>query len=244
MAIRGVLFDKDDTLIDLGAFWLEPVRRMAAALEERWGPEAADPQGLRRALEEAAGFSGERLIPGSPVAAGTNRDMAEVWEQLLLRRGAAPGPDFLPRTEAALERACTRYGQIRGRADFARLLPDLRRQGLALGVATSDSYEPTIHCLRALGIADAFDRIFTADRVKRPKPDPEMARRFCGELGLAPGEVVMVGDSANDMRFAANSGLIGLYFDPAGSEADPLPPGARRHIARLEALPELLEREL
>ena len=74
-----------------------------------------------------------------------------------------------------------------------------------------------MHALEKMGVAEKFDCILTADRVARPKPAPDMAMVFCARCSLTPEEVAMVGDSANDMRFARNAGLTAIYLDRAAA---------------------------
>ena len=71
-----------------------------------------------------------------------------------------------------------------------------------------------------------------------PKPAPDIARMFCSQYGLLPEQVAMVGDSANDMLFAKNSGITGVFFRPDGWE-DPLPEGAQLCIQDLEQVASL-----
>lgn len=235
-ALRGILFDKDDTLIDLETFWRVPVEKTAArAVQLALGrPDGA----LTRALEEAAGFRDGRLIPESPVVAGTNTDVVNACAGVLEARGVTLPPDWRQAVDHTLETACLTCGEVVPRVPLLPALEELRRRGIVLGVATSDNYAPTVHCLEKLGVAGYFSDILSADRVAHPKPHPDSALQFCRRHGLAPGEVAMVGDSVNDMRFARNSGLVGLFFRPEGW-IGPLPAGARCSLRRLEELPGL-----
>lgn len=236
--IRGILFDKDDTLVDLAAFWREPVRRTALWLAERRG--RAGDTALANRLASAAGFDGGVLRPGSPVAVGTNWQVMDACGGVLAAEGLNMDPALREEGASYLEMACIRYGDVVGKADLRTLLPALRRRGLRLGVATSDHYGSAMHCLRRLGIETYFDLILAADCVREPKPAPEMARRFCEACGISPEETAVVGDSGSDMRFAQNSGLTGILLreDPAG----PLPEGTGYVISHLHQLPALLDR--
>lgn len=231
--LRGILFDKDDTLIDLETFWRVPVRRTAAYVVRM--AVGGEDEALAQALERAAGFDNGRLIPESPVVAGTNTDVLNACAQVLRTRNIVLADAQWEEVYRYLEKACLEYGEVKPRVPLLPALEQLYRRGILLGVATSDNYEPTLHCLRKLGVDGYFADILSADRVAHAKPDPESALCFCERHGLAPREVAMVGDSVNDMRFAKNSGLTGIFFQPCGWDA-PLPAGAQFCVKGFEQL--------
>ena len=201
--IRGVLFDKDDTLLDLATFWRAPVQRTVDFMLRELKRE--NDQALRHALECAAGFDGDALIAESPVVAGTNADVVRACMDVL----AAQNIDVIDQSlfarlaETYLEIACLRDGVCQPTGDLAHVLDALHAQNIRTGVATSDSFASTMHALEKMGVAEKFDCILTADRVAR--------------CSLTPEEVAMVGDSANDMRFARNAGLTAIYLDRTGA---------------------------
>ena len=219
MKIKAVLFDKDDTLLDLSAFWWEPAKKLAAFIARSVDRERD--LALIAQLEEAVGFSGNVLLPESPVVAGTNRDILLACARtLLIHRGTTEDEGFWAECERYLEYACVRYGEVRETADLKALFARLRGLGLKLGVVTSDSFAPTMHALKKVGVADGLDMILTADRVEHPKPAEDMARLFFENCGVSAAETVMVGDSANDLRFAQNSGMAFVLFRPAGDGSE------------------------
>lgn len=247
--IRAIVFDKDDTLIDLAAFWREPVRQVCHWLAGQFDDEDNTPGAgpnrllvkhakLVQALIRAAGFDGDRLIPESPVVSGTNRDVVLAWKDALSRRGLHLSYALGREAQQRLEDACAACGEVVGLADFHALFARLAERGLRLGVVTSDSYLPTLRCLEKLGIADQFDMVLTADRVSRPKPAPDMMNEFCHACNLTPAEVLMVGDSDNDMLFAQNSGATGVLFRAGPRTARPI--GASYRISDLNDLPGLV----
>lgn len=215
--IRGVLFDKDDTLLDLATFWLEPVRHTVDFILHECSH--TDNDNLRHALEIACGFDGTALIPESPVVAGTNADVIRACMDVLSAENIATldASLFSRLTETYLEFACLRDGTCHPTGDLAFVLDALHDAGIHTGVATSDSFASTTHALGKLGIADKIDCVLTADRVAHPKPAPDMAEIFCSRFRLTPDTVAMVGDSANDMRFARNAGLTAIYLDRAAA---------------------------
>lgn len=238
--ISGVLFDKDDTLIDLASFWREPVQRtvsyMLQCCDREWDTE------LMQKMIYAAGFEHDILRPTSPVVAGTNWDLIDACIAEMPAKGIPVWEGLREQGVLYLENACIRYGRVVGKADFQTILPLLKSYGLRLGVATSDHYDSTIHCLQALGIQQYFDMVLTADHVKLPKPEPEMAQTFCRRFEIPPERVAMVGDSGNDMLFAKNSGLIGIYFQHPPMTA--VPENAQYVLSDLNQLPTLIEQLL
>lgn len=245
MQPKGIIFDKDNTLIDLEVFGREPSECLAREIAEKYGgpvgiskslPDSGCSERLVRKLLAAIGYRDGRLIPESPIVAGTNTDVAEACERVLLEAGIPTDSGFRERVKKRFSELSVKLGTVVGLASPA-LYRALHRQGIRLAVATSDNYEPCMRCLTELGIEKHFDMILSADRVNHPKPAPDMARAFCDAFSLNPWEVWMVGDSVNDMRFAEKAGLIGIYFS---KEDGPLPPGAQRKIARLEELQKLI----
>lgn len=236
MKIQGILFDKDDTLIDLGTFWRLPVRKTAEYVVRELLRENDDK--LIKQLTFAAGFDGEALLPHSPVEAGTNQDIVDEWNTILSRRGLELRTEQEAQILSYIEKACLEYGEVRGTTDFHKLLSRLKEKGIRLGVATSDYYRTALHCLDAMGISDYFDLILSADRVKAPKPNSDTAEQFAETCGIPLSGIAMVGDSVNDMKFAENSGIIGIFYQPGGRKGD-LPEGADFCISDLQQILDL-----
>lgn len=235
--IRGLLFDKDDTLLDLATFWRAPVQHTVDFLLHELARENDDE--LRHALECACGFDGAALIAESPVVSGTNADVVRACMEVLAARSIHSEDDalFARLAETYLELACLRHGSCQATGDLAALFDQLHAAGCKIGVATSDSYASTMHALEKMGVAGRIDLVLTADRVAQPKPAPDMAEIFCAQFGLTPDQVAMVGDSANDMRFAKNAGLTAIYLDRSGGTA---PVDCDHRITRIDDVASLL----
>ena len=217
-SIQGILFDKDDTLIDLAAFCRKPIYMTAAYLSQHVG-KGTDEGWIER-LAEASGFRGDTLLADAPIVSGTNRDLMEAWRTVLRTGGMQLSEELAQNALDYLQWACEHHGNLKARADLPALLQKLKARGIRLGVA------------------HLFDAVFGADRVPNPKPAPDIARMFCSQYGLLPEQVAMVGDSANDMLFAKNSGITGVFFRPDGWEG-PLPEGAQLCIQDLEQVASL-----
>ena len=131
-------------------------------------PDAA----LLRRLEEAAGFRDGRLIPESPVVAGTNQDIINAWQTVLATRGAALRGAEQADACRFLEQACLDWGKVRGLADFPSLLDTLRRQGLVLGGA-GGCHIGQLRAHSALSETSWYRRLFCPHFQRRPCLPPQ-----------------------------------------------------------------------
>ena len=90
--------------------------------------------------------------------------------------------------------------------DLPALLGRLRARGLKLGIATMDDTAIAHAHGGHLGIADQLDFVVGADAGHGEKPGAGMALAFCAACGLAPAEVIVVGDTPADLLMARNAG--------------------------------------
>lgn len=83
----------------------------------------------------------------------------------------------------------------------------LRRRGVRTAVFTNKTGTAARRICAHLGIEDAFDAVVGAGDTPWHKPEPAFTRHVLGVLGVAPGGVVMVGDSPWDGEAARLGGL-------------------------------------
>ncbi|MCA9538076.1 MAG: HAD family hydrolase [Myxococcales bacterium] len=199
-SIRGVLFDKDGTLIDFHRSWSPVIHNVVRGLT---GGDAA----LTAALFAAGGFdpTTNRTAPATPLAVGTTVEIAEVWAPLL---GETDFDGLVVRIDEAFRRDGPRCAvPIEG---LEATLSHLATRGCALGVATSDSEAATHEVLRHLGLHARFAFVCGYDTGHGIKPGPGMVLGFCAATGLPPAQIAVVGDNVHDleMAHAAGAGLI------------------------------------
>lgn len=199
MAIRGILFDKDGTLIDFHKTW--------HAIGDRLALEAAGgDRGKADDLMDLAGYdvAAGRFRGDSVFAAGTNADIVALWyaaAPLAERETRVKHFDRLTAAEGARSAV-----PLEGVPAALRIL---HGQGYKLGVATNDSEGGARQTIEAIGIADLFVAAYGYDSVARPKPAPDAIHAFCALTGLAPDEIAMVGDNRHDLEMA-RAGRAGL----------------------------------
>lgn len=204
MAIRGILFDKDGTIIDYWRTWV-PTNRETALYAARGDQTVADHL-LRLGGHDPAT---DHVSPGSPLAAGDFHDIAEAFAA---HPGIASASDLVPEIERIF---------LRGGAEHSVLIEGtretlavLKRRGLRLGLATNDSIGGLEASLQEHNVLDLFDFAAGCDSGYGAKPGPGMALAFCEAVGIAPQEAAMVGDAVHDLamgrgaRFALNVGVL------------------------------------
>ncbi len=120
-------------------------------------------------------------------------------------------------------------------------LSALAADGRLLALATGKSRSGLVHALAETGIRRYFDALRSADDCP-PKPDPTMLREILDELGVAPANAVMVGDTAYDLMMARAAGVaaVGVTY---GAHARERLLDCRPHalIDSLDALPPTLQ---
>lgn len=210
--IRAAIVDLDGTLVDtLGDF----AAALGAMLAEL-GLPAVD----RAFVERSIGRGSEYLI-----------------ERTLEQAGAAHG-----RFDEAFAAYQRHYADCNGRHSrvfegVPEGLAAMRGCGWALACLTNKPGRFARALLALKGLAPHFGIVHGGDAFERKKPDPLPLQRTCAQLGLPPAQVLMIGDSRNDVQAARAAGcpvvLVGYGYnhgEPASSA------GADRVIERLDAL--------
>jgi len=121
--------------------------------------------------------------------------------------GAAPA-DLMARALPVFERC---YAEVNGRHSVLypgvnEGLQALRAMQLPLACVTNKSGRFTIPLLEQLGIARYFEQVIAGDALPQKKPDPAQLLHACRAFGIAPREMLMIGDSVNDAQAARAAG--------------------------------------
>jgi phosphoglycolate phosphatase len=229
--MRGILFDKDGTLLDFEATWTPVLRRLA--LDAAGGDaERAERLMVEGGLVPSTG----RFRAGSTLGAGTSATITELWRPEL-------SGEALTDAIAAMDRAFYEHGRahsvpLPGVADTLAMLAG---RGIVMGVATNDATLAAKAALASLGIARFLPHVFGYDSVTRAKPAPDMVLAFARETGMAPGDVAVVGDNPHDMEMARAAGAVAIGVTSGNSTADDLAALADVVLPGMTALPEWLD---
>lgn len=88
---------------------------------------------------------------------------------------------------------------------------------MAVGCVTNAAEAQQRAKLAAVGLTDTVPLLVTLDTFGFGKPDPRVFHEAVRRLGVAPGEVLYVGDEpVIDARGAAAAGLRGVWLDRPG----------------------------
>jgi phosphoglycolate phosphatase len=228
--LKGILFDKDGTLIDFDRTWGPAAYDAMQALAQ--GDEA-----LMARLVEVNHYIEEerRFLPTSPMVAGSSASYGPIWAEILGRSDHAAlfqEMDTLLR-EAGL-RSLSPIGQP------VSVLQELIGLGFRLGIATNDAEASALAQLDALHLIPHLDFIAGYDSGHGAKPEPGMVLAFARALGVEPSEVALVGDSVHDLTAARAAGAVGIAVLTGPAPQHELAPHADHVLASIAELPDLL----
>ncbi|MFF7990790.1 HAD family hydrolase [Kitasatospora xanthocidica] len=94
--------------------------------------------------------------------------------------------------------------------DAAPVLRELRRRGVPVAVVSNIAWDPR-PIFRAHGLDVLVDSYVLSYEVGAQKPDPAIFETACARLGLAPADVLMVGD---DRTCDGGATALGCGFHP------------------------------
>lgn len=181
--MKLVLFDVDGTLLD-------SQHLIHACLVETFKGMKRPP--LPRA--EMLSIVGLSLVPAIQQLFGEDTSAEEIEKAAGFYREAflarVDDPAFAP---PLFPGAAEAVAELRGRDD------------IILGLATGKSRRGVDRIIESFGWHGLFATIQTADTAPS-KPDPGMVLQGAGEVGLAPENVVMIGDTSFDILMGRNAG--------------------------------------
>ncbi|UWP97391.1 HAD family hydrolase [Aliiroseovarius crassostreae] len=206
MTVKALLFDKDGTLFQFAATW----ESWARAVLKRLTGEDID---RAREVGNAIGFDYDagQFERDSIVIAGTPEEVVNALSGFFDH-----SPDEL---ETILNEEAATAPQAQA-VNLRDVLGHLRSLGFGLGVATNDAEMPARAHLEGAGITDLFDFVVGYDSGFGGKPAPGQCLAFAKQLGVAPEDVVMVGDSLHDLHAGRAAGMktVGVLTGLASEE--------------------------
>lgn len=234
-AVRAVLFDLDDTLLD-GSGHRDAIRRACAEIGALIG---VDPERVFEANSEVWQTYwreiGDKWTLGALTGEAVTR---EAWRRTL----AACGRDDPSLTDLAAEThiRLVRAG-LRLHADVPAVL-DALEPHYRLGLITNGASDTQRTALRGTDIERRFGAIVVSGEVGVAQPDASVFRTALEGLGVEPEEAWHVGDNLHaDIAGARAAGVTGVWINRRNEvrrDEDPVP---HHEVGSLSELPALLE---
>ncbi|MEP7175725.1 MAG: HAD-IA family hydrolase [Gemmatimonadales bacterium] len=198
MALDGVIFDVDGTLIDTNHWHVEAWV---------WAFEAGGYRIPADRFAREMGKGGDHLVPAILGPATGEREGPTL--------GASQKARFLEIAERE------RFAVFPGVSELFRAVRD---RGLRSALATSSDDRQLDATFRSAGIdlRRLADAVVTKSDAGSSKPDPEIVEAAVEALGLGPAQCAMVGDTTYDAEACRRSGVVFLGVESGGTGAEHL----------------------
>jgi len=208
--IQGVLFDVDDTLTDTARAFQMGIRGLRQEYFPEL-PEELEPEMLSAWYADPGGFL-EQYTRGE-IDLLTQR--IKRANELNQHYGGEPvTAENYPRWDEAFWGTYRKTMQAHD--DAFPLLAMLKQKGIPMGVVTNAETSVQAQKLESVGIdpVEHFGNAFVGvNTLGFGKPNPEIFREACRQLGVAPENTIYIGDElTSDARAAANAGLVGVWL--------------------------------
>ena len=200
MKIKGILFDKDGTLLEFDRTWRPIATQVVEEVSTYYNFDD------KAALRESIGLFEDRIDPSGSLSAGTNKDVALDMLAILKTKGIEC------KEEEHIKWSTEVFNRVAASLPFypveggLETIKKLKEEGYYIGLSTADSVENAKLFLKKTGLDIYFDYIGADDGIINPKPAPDYMLNFCAKYSLKPSEVAVVGDTMADMNFGINSG--------------------------------------
>lgn len=184
LRVKAIMIDLDGTLLDT-------IPDLAAAAN-----------GMLREL-------GRPALPEALIRTFVGKGIQNLVERSL--SGTLEGTDdtaLVARAMPIYERC---YTEINGRhttmyPGVIEGLDAMRAAGFPLACVTNKSGRYTLPLLETTKLSGYFRTVVAGDTLPKKKPDPLPLTHVCAEFGIAPSEMLMIGDSMNDAEAARAAG--------------------------------------
>lgn len=205
-AVRAVVFDYGNTLVEFGR---DKVRlydcALACVLERLYGPPDLEMLAAIRDRDRMAPYSGD------PPEYRENRLPEITGDLIRALYGRKPQPEEL---DEVLRVRYEAFLEIVDAADEARALLARLRGRYRLGLVSNYPDGAAIRAsLDKVKLAEYFQSVIVSGDIRYCKPHPLPFSRSAAELGVAPGEMVFVGDNwLADVQGAKRAGMQAVHL--------------------------------
>lgn len=195
--MKWILFDKDGTIIYFDRSWMKIGLQLVDDFMEVYQNEIGD----REAAYAYLGVVDGEIQPGTIMASGALDEMVRAFCDIA-------GQDVTKwaqsRSQTLVDNRVPENVLVEG---IEETLETLKRQGYKMGIVTSDSKKGVEQFLEITKFDHFFDVVISTEANAVEKPNPEVLNPLFDHYDVAPQDVVIVGDTANDMQTGVNAKL-------------------------------------
>ena len=216
---QAIIFDKDGTLIDFDVMWGGWVVYLAEQLQ------LASGLNVHEALCRAMGYDDKtrKVLAQGKLASRPMSQLHQVTVETIQSFGLRPDEAV-----SIVEKAwCIPDPVLLAKpfTDTRALFSSLYDHGIQTAIATADDRVPTQAMIEAFDIEEFIATMVCADDGVTSKPAPDMLLTICERLKLAPKNVMVIGDTASDLKMgrAAGAGLVVGVLSGVSATKDLIP---------------------
>ncbi|MBI5975077.1 HAD family hydrolase [Staphylococcus canis] len=229
MAVSWIMFDKDGTLIQFDQSWVKIGIQLIDDVCEHFQIKQLEE------VYEQLGVVKRQFKPGSIMASGTLEEMIEVFNSFAEQDTSQW---VKQKSQSLIRQRIPENVLYKGVKTTLKLL---QQQGYHLGIVTSDNSTGISYFMEQTQLQSLFDCVITTEENGYEKPDKRILTPLW-ERGVKPSEVVIVGDTDNDMLTGKNAQLLASIGVRTGLGQDALYKDADIIMSSVNELPEVLTR--
>lgn len=192
---RAVLFDMDGVISDTERFYVD-------GLVEMLGQE-----GVKVTPAELSDMFGSTQV--------------YIWNKLIDRYHlTGKVEEYVDAVHGIRDRLIREHGLL-PMPGVLELIRKLHEAGVLLAVASSSPRETIEHNMEIFGVWDCLDTIVSGVECEKGKPEPEIYLKAAANLGVLPGECVVIEDSTNGVKAGKAAGMYcHAYVPPQAYKQD------------------------
>lgn len=179
--IEAIIFDLDGTMIDSMRVWKDIDNQYI----EKYN--LTEPENFHEGMEGLSYTeTAEYFLKVFPTLSKTVEDLKEEWYEMALYKYAH---------------------EMELKEGLEELIRGARKQGIRIGIATSNDRKLVEACLSGMNVEDLVDTIATGCEVKKGKPAPDVYLKAARDLEVAPEKCLVFEDVPMGIMAGKNAGM-------------------------------------
>ena len=193
--MKWILFDKDGTLIEFDKSWEKIGLRLVDSFLDEFPVEN------KEEAHRQLGVVDNAILPESVMGSGSLDQIVDAFNNIA-------DEDVSTWTRNTSQHLVdTRVPENNWIDGVYDMIKSLKNEGYNIGIVTSDSKKGALQFLEATNSKDAFDLVISTEAHAAEKPNPAVLKPLFDSYDVKAEDVVIVGDTNNDMKTKVNAKL-------------------------------------